>query len=166
MKTLIWGVLVAYYCTVYAFSCLRAQIPENPFTQIAVYIIFRGFLSCLCSLISQLYIVKVVHDGNHHRNANSYIRNEKIHLCCTQCRYDSFTFVWCKFRFRGTPVSLSLEHLLRNNGTLDSDQWNAYLNVCNSSYFCKHIVRLRYSTIHLTAMNRLPAPSKALRWRK
>ena len=34
----------------------------------------------------------------------------------------SFILMQCKFRFRGTPVSLSLEHLLRNNGTLDSDQ--------------------------------------------
>ena len=109
MKTLIWGVLVAYYCTVYAFSCLRAQIPENPFTQIAVYIIFRGFLSCLCSLISQLYIVKVVHDGNHHRNANSYIRNEKIHLCCTQCRYDSFTFVWVSYQSQWIRICLFTE---------------------------------------------------------
>ena len=31
-------------------------------------------------------------------------------------------FNQCKFWFRGTRVSLSLEHLLQNNGTLDSDQ--------------------------------------------
>ena len=30
----------------------------------------------------------------------------------------------------------------------------------------RFLSRLRYSTVHLTARHRLPAPSKALRWRK
>ena len=33
--------------------------------------------------------------------------------------------VACKFRFSGTLISLSPEHLLRENGTPNSEKWNA-----------------------------------------
>ena len=48
----------------------------------------------------------------------SIVLNRKINISYVQTQK-------CKFRFSGTLISLSPEHLLRENGTPNSEKWNA-----------------------------------------